>query len=170
MKNNNIKFLTIVALLLVIIFLLVFKNKDNAVNERVTETPVIDYSVNNKNTNHNTSNNNNEDIDELTAEDVVVDYLKKNGVLPDYYITKGEARKKGWVASEGNLCDVLPGRAIGGDVFSNREKKLPNKKSRKWYEADLNYDCGRRNADRVVFSSDGLIYVTKDHYSTFEEK
>ena len=170
MKNNNIKFLTIVALLLVIIFLLVFKNKDNVVNERVTETPAIDYSVNNKNTNQNTRNHNNKDIDDLTAEDVVVDYLKKNGVLPDYYITKGEARKKGWVASEGNLCDVLPGRAIGGDIFSNREKRLPNKKNRKWYEADLNYDCGRRNADRVVFSSDGLIYVTKDHYNTFEEK
>ena len=165
MKNNNIKFLIIVALLLVIIFLLIFKNKDNTVNDRVS---TIDYSANTKNTSQNI--NTNKDVDELTSEEVVVGYLKKNGVLPDYYITKAEARKKGWVASEGNLCDVLPGKAIGGDVFTNREKKLPNKKSRKWYEADLNYDCGRRNADRVVFSSDGLIYVTKDHYNTFEEK
>lgn len=109
-------------------------------------------------------------IDVLTAEDVVVTYLKKNAKLPAYYISKKEAHAKGWIASKGNLCDVLPGRAIGGDIFSNREKKLPIKKDRLWFEADLNYKCGNRNADRIVFSNDGLIYVTYNHYSTFEKK
>lgn len=69
------------------------------------------------------------DIDELTLESVVVPYVKKHGRLPVYYITKNEARKQGWVASEGNLCEVLPGRAIGGDVFTNRQKLLPVKKA-----------------------------------------
>ena len=112
---------------------------------------------------------NNQSIDALTEEKIVTDYLKENGELPDYYITKKEAQREGWVAKEGNLCDVLPGRAIGGDIFTNREKTLPVKKGRIWYEADINYDCGRRNARRIVYSSDGLIFVTHDHYKNFEE-
>lgn len=109
-------------------------------------------------------------IDELTKEHVVVPYVKRHGKLPDYYITKKEARNKGWIAADGNLCDVLPGRAIGGDVFGNREGNLPARSGRTWYEADLNYNCGRRNADRLLFSSDGLVFVTYDHYKTFEKK
>lgn len=110
------------------------------------------------------------DIDHLTSEEVVVAYLKKHQKLPDYYITKAKARKQGWVASKGNLCDVLPGQAIGGDHFQNRERKLPNKSGRKWFEADLNYMCNNRNADRVVFSNDGLIFVTFDHYKSFHKR
>lgn len=110
------------------------------------------------------------DIEELTNETVVVNYLKKHQELPVYYITKNEARKKGWDAHKGNLCDVLPGKAIGGDKFGNREGKLPNQKGRQYYEADLNYNCGNRNADRLVFSNDGLIYITKDHYKTFQKQ
>ena len=94
---------------------------------------------------------NGRNIDTLTEEKKVTDYLKENGELPDYYITKKEAQKKGWVAKEGNLCEVLPGRAIGGDIFTNREKTLPVKNGRIWYEADINYDCGRRNAQRIVY-------------------
>ncbi|MGJ7030388.1 ribonuclease domain-containing protein [Niabella hirudinis] len=109
-------------------------------------------------------------VEALTKETIVVPYLKKNGRLPAYYITKQEARQKGWIAAQGNLCEVLPGRAIGGDFFSNREKTLPVKSGRKWYEADINYHCGHRNADRLLFSNDGLVFVTKDHYRSFEEK
>lgn len=109
-------------------------------------------------------------IDKLTSEEVVVPYVKKHQKLPDYYITKNEARKQGWIAAEGNLCKVLPCKAIGGDVFSNREGLLPSSGDRKWYEADLNYKCGRRNADRLLYSNDGLIYVTHDHYKTFEKQ
>lgn len=112
----------------------------------------------------------NQTIDELTDESVVVDFVRKNGRLPGYYITKKEARNRGWVASEGNLCDVLPGRAIGGDIFTNRERNLPTQKGRIYYEADLNYNCGRRNADRLIFSTDGLIFITHDHYKTFEKQ
>ncbi len=109
-------------------------------------------------------------IDSLTREEVVVPYVKKHQRLPAYYIKKSEARDRGWEAVAGNLCDVLPGRAIGGDAFSNREGSLPSADKRKWFEADLNYTCGRRNADRLLYSSDGLIYVTHDHYKTFQQK
>ena len=109
-------------------------------------------------------------IDELTKENVLVPFVKANGKLPVYYITKNEARDKGWDAARGNLCDVLPGRAIGGDAFFNREGSLPKSANRRWFEADLNYNCGRRNADRLLFSNDGLVYVTYDHYKTFKQR
>jgi hypothetical protein len=107
-------------------------------------------------------------MEELTAEDIVVNYVHKHGKLPDYYLTKNEARKQGWNASKHNLCDVLPGRAIGGDRFYNREKQLPDMKGRQYFEADLNYHCEEgRGAERIIFSNDGLIFVTRDHYKTF---
>src|SRR5690625_2485627 len=106
----------------------------------------------------------------LTDEKIVITYLKKHQRLPDYYITKGEARKLGWVARDGNLCEVLPGKAIGGDRFGNREGKLPKKSGRQYFEADLNYNCGRRNTDRVVYSNDGIINHTKDHYKNIQKQ
>lgn len=111
---------------------------------------------------------NSSEIDRLTNEELVINYVKKNGRLPDYYITKTEARNQGWVPSKGNLCDVLPGRAIGGDKFSNREKTLP--KGEQYYEADVNYNCGKRNADRIVFTKKGDVWLTHDHYKSFDKQ
>ena len=133
------------------------KNQDHFEKEK------SDFSTKN---NNNSSNQ----IDELTNDEIVVKYLKEHGELPDYYITKSEAKSLGWVPSKGNLCEVAPGRAIGGDIWTNRQKSLPTKSGRKYFEADLNYHCGNRNADRVVFSNDGLVFVTFDHYRSFEEK
>lgn len=106
-------------------------------------------------------------IDQLTQQKRVVSYLQQHQRLPDYYITKKQAREQGWDARNGNLCSVLPGKAIGGDRFSNREGQLPTARSRVWREADINYQCGRRGADRLLYSSDGLIFVTRDHYKNF---
>lgn len=97
----------------------------------------------------------------------LVPYLKKNGHLPPVFITKKEARDAGWIASEGNLHEVLPGRIIGGDSFGNREKRLPAGKNKRYTECDLHYEGGFRTEDRLVFSSDGFYYVTLDHYESF---
>lgn len=110
----------------------------------------------------------NSDIESLTEEQKVVDYVKANHKLPDYYITKSEAKQNGWVASKGNLCNALPGKAIGGDNFSNREKTLP--KGDQYYEADVNYNCGNRGADRIVFTKNGDVWLTKDHYKSFDKQ
>lgn len=107
-------------------------------------------------------------IEELTNENTVINYVKKNHKLPDYYITKNEAKKLGWNPSQGNLCEILPGRAIGGDYFGNREGKLP--KDEKYFEADVNYNCGNRNSDRIIFTKNGEVYLTKDHYKSFDKK
>jgi hypothetical protein len=87
--------------------------------------------------------------------------------LPDNYITKKEARALGW---EGGTPErYLEGSAIGGDSFGNREGLLPKKNGRKWYECDINYEGGYRGAERILFSNDGLIYYTDDHYESFEQ-
>lgn len=107
-------------------------------------------------------------IDLLTAEKTVITYVKQNHKLPDYYMTKNEARNQGWNPSKGNLCEVLPGRAIGGDHFGNREGGLP--KGDQYFEADVNYSCGNRNADRIIFTKNGDVYLTKNHYKSFEKQ
>jgi len=131
--------------------------------------PNSEVISNNKKPESGAENSFNENsIDHLTNETIVINYVKAHQKLPDYYITKNEAKKQGWNPSQGNLCEVLPGKAIGGDHFSNREKQLP--KGPQYYEADINYNCGRRNADRIVFTKNGDVYLTKNHYKTFEKQ
>ncbi|MEG2381619.1 MAG: ribonuclease domain-containing protein [Oscillospiraceae bacterium] len=96
-------------------------------------------------------------------------YLKHIGNLPDYYIPIAKAHHLGWVASKGNLSTVARNKMIFGGIFNNKENKLPQKIGRIWYEADINYIGGYRNNDRILFSNDGLIFVTYDHYETFAE-
>lgn len=102
-----------------------------------------------------------------TSKDEVAAYIYRFGRLPRNFITKKEALALGWDAKGGNLWQVTDKKSIGGDHFSNREKKLPEASGRKWFECDIGYDGGRRGAQRIVFSSDGLIYYTPDHYENF---
>lgn len=103
-----------------------------------------------------------------TSKDEVAAYLNEYGHLPSNFITKKEARSLGWVSSEGNLWEVAPGMSIGGDYFGNYEGNLPEAKGRDYYECDIDTDGSYRGAKRIVFSNDGLIYYTEDHYETFE--
>lgn len=96
-------------------------------------------------------------------------FIMHTGSLPDNYITYNEAKSHGWIPKFGNLDEVLPGKSIGGDIFSNNEGKLPQKYDRIWYEADFDYISGYRNNSRILYSNDGLIFVTYDHYQTFYE-
>ena len=102
-----------------------------------------------------------------TAPDEVALYLYAFCDLPDNFLTKADARALGWHAGDGNLWDVAPGMSIGGDRFGNREGLLPDARGRQYYECDVNYLGGYRGGERIVFSSDGLIYYTGDHYNTF---
>lgn len=99
----------------------------------------------------------------------VAEYIHTYGRLPENFITKNDARDLGWVSSEGNLWDVAYGMSIGGDKFGNREGLLPDAKGRTWYECDVNYSGGFRGGERIVFSNDGLIYYTDDHYESFTQ-
>lgn len=99
--------------------------------------------------------------------DEVALYLHAFGDLPGNYITKNDAQKLGWVSSKGNLWDVAYGYVIGGDRFGNREGLLPDAEGRNWYECDVNYFGGFRGSERLLFSTDGLIYYTNDHYVSY---
>ena len=104
-----------------------------------------------------------------TDKESVALYIHTYGHLPDNFITKADAQKLGWDSGAGNLRKVAPGKSIGGDKFGNYEGQLPKEKKRKYYECDIDYGGGKRNAKRIVFSNDGLIFYTEDHYKTFEQ-
>lgn len=103
-----------------------------------------------------------------TSKEEVAAYIYEFGHLPDNFITKKEAKSLGWVSKEGNLAEVAPGMSIGGDYFGNYEGLLPEEDGRDYYECDIDSDGGYRGAKRIVFSNDGLIYYTEDHYESFE--
>lgn len=93
-------------------------------------------------------------------------YLHSYGCLPDNYITKDEARELGWEG--GSVETVAPGKAIGGDKFGNREGLLPEAEGRQYYECDVDTKGeDSRGVHRLVYSNDGLIYYTDDHYESF---
>ena len=100
-----------------------------------------------------------------SKEDVAL-YLHVYNKLPSNYVTKTEARKAGW--DGGSLEPYFPNGCIGGDTFGNREGLLPSAKGRKYYECDID-TMGKksRGQKRIVFSNDGLIYYTDDHYESF---
>lgn len=102
------------------------------------------------------------------AKDEVALYINTYGRLPGNYITKAQAAKLGFDNRQTTLDQVAPGQSIGGDRFGNYEGLLPAVPGRTWRECDIDYRGGTRGAKRIVFSSDGLIYYTADHYKTFE--
>lgn len=107
-----------------------------------------------------------EDGSYTSKEDVAL-YIHTYGHLPDNFITKKEARSLGWEG--GSLEPYAPGKCIGGDRFGNYEGLLPEKKGRTFTECDID-TLGKksRGAKRIIFTNDGLIYYTEDHYESFE--
>lgn len=101
-----------------------------------------------------------------TKEDVAL-YIHTYGCLHQNFMTKDEARDLGWEG--GGLEDYAEGMCIGGDRFGNYEGLLPDADGRKWTECDIDtLGSDSRGAKRIVFSNDGLIYYTDDHYESFE--
>ena len=102
-----------------------------------------------------------------SAEDVALYLATYDGELPDNFITKNEARDLGWEG--GSVEKDAPGCAIGGDRFQNREEVLPVIEGVVYYECDIDTNgTSSRGTERIVFSNDGWIYYTPDHYETFE--
>ena len=111
-----------------------------------------------------------EAIDEdgsFTSKEEVALYIHTYGRLPDNFITKKEAQALGWPG--GSLEPYAPGKCIGGSRFGNYEGLLPEKDGRTYTECDIDtLGAESRGAKRIVFSNDGLIYYTGDHYESFE--
>ena len=102
-----------------------------------------------------------------TTKEDVARYIHTYGHLPDNFITKKQAQALGWEG--GSLEPYAPGKCIGGSRFGNYEGTLPEKDGRTYTECDIDtLGASKRGAKRIVFSNDGLIYYTEDHYETFE--
>ena len=102
-----------------------------------------------------------------SSKDDVAQYIYIYGHLPSNFITKKEAEKLGWQG--GSLEPYAPGKSIGGSHFGNYEGLLPEKEGRTYTECDIDtLGADKRGAKRIVFSNDGLIYYTEDHYESFE--
>lgn len=100
----------------------------------------------------------------------IADWLFSHDMqLPDNFITKKQAQALGWDSRNNYVSDIAPGKSIGGDYFGNYEGILPVGKGISYHEADCYYTKGRRNACRVIYSSDGRVWYTEDHYSSFTE-
>lgn len=102
-----------------------------------------------------------------SSKEEVAKYIHLYGHLPSNYITKKEAEQLGWTG--GSLEPYAPGKCIGGSRFGNYEGLLPKKDGRFYTECDIDtLGASKRGAKRIVFSNDGLVYYTEDHYESFE--
>lgn len=104
-----------------------------------------------------------------TSRDEVALYLHTYGKLPKNFISKKDAEEQGFRFGEGDFGEAFPGMSVGGSRFGNYEGQLPEKAGRRYYECDIDYQGGRRNAKRLVYSNDGLIFYTDDHYKSFTQ-
>lgn len=95
-------------------------------------------------------------------------WVARFGELPGYYISKADIEALDWKPGK-SPRKYAPDKMIFGGVYENENGHLPQVPGRIWYEADINYYEGKRNMHRILFSNDGLIFVTYDHYKTFYE-
>jgi len=176
-KINNLN--KILVLSLTIFLLITFVGCKSTETESPVDTPVASISAENSEMNEIQKNQeSNEATSSIeikvekglsySSKDEVAAYIYKFNELPPNYITKKEAQDLGWDNSKGNLWEVSDKKSIGGDRFYNREGLLPEIDNRQYYECDINYYGGYRGAERIVYSNDGLIFYTDDHYESFE--
>jgi hypothetical protein len=103
------------------------------------------------------------------SKDDVALYIQTYGRLPSNFITKDAAKDLGWSGNGNDPVEkYAPGKVIGGDRFGNYEGLLPKKSGRTYTECDIDTKGTVRGVKRIVFSNDGLIYYTGDHYEHFE--
>ena len=159
MKKRN-KLIALFVILLAAVLLLITapetaKREENTAAPAATETPVSKITK--------------EEPGPLDEAQRIADYIFEHGELPDNFLTKKEAQALGWQNGYRYVSDAAPGMSIGGDYFGNYEKQLPVVKGRKYYEADCFYQGGPRNEYRIIYSNDGHVWYTEDHYNTFTE-
>ena len=95
-------------------------------------------------------------------------WIKNYNELPQYYISNEDIAALGWKRGK-SPAKYAPNKMLTGGIYKNGNKHLPDAVGRIWHEADINYYEGRRNGHRLLWSNDGLVFVTYDHYATFHE-
>ena len=95
-------------------------------------------------------------------------WLKHFGFLPSNYVGESALKEQGWERGK-SPAKYAPGKMLTMGIYENENRHLPSVPGRIWYEADINYYEGKRNGHRILWSNDGLLFVTYDHYTTFFE-
>ena len=170
MKNKFTKIIIPIVVFLILLAAMLMSKPDTPqplVNQMLAEQQVQEHQTVQP-TNSQPATVTVEEDKHYSSKDEVAAYIHQFHHLPDNYITKTKAKKLGWEQTEGNLWDVLPGMSIGGGPFNNYDGKLPEEAGREYKECDIDYNGGKRGRKRIVYSNDGLIFYTGDHYETFE--
>lgn len=99
----------------------------------------------------------------------LIESLRSTGSLPSNFVTKAQAASAGWKPGKA-LNNSIPGGQLGGDVFQDPASiGLPVAPGRTWYEADIGLSSSisraKQPGTRLLYSNDGLAFVTPDHYS-----
>ena len=139
---------------------------DDSYQSTIIDESWDDYEITTNEIGYDPNNAYLEEDGYYTSEEDVATYIIEYGTLPDNFITKKEARSLGWTG--GGLDDYAEGCSIGGDYFGNHEGLLPEVEGRTYYECDIDtMNAKKRGAKRIVYSNDGQIYYTEDHYESF---
>ena len=157
--KKNKKWLICLFLVLIFAIIAAFLQTESGSGDNVSSSSAVSQT--------GSANVSIEEGQSYSTKDEVAAYIHEFSKLPPNYITKEEAQTLGWDSSQGNLWEVTDKKSIGGDRFSNREGSLPKAYGRQYYECDINYNGGYRGAERLVYSDDGLVFYTSDHYETF---
>ncbi|RPA60574.1 ribonuclease [Aerococcus agrisoli] len=152
-----------------------FTNPDQATSQSSQQVSSSQTTVSSASGQSETSNSTSTNSSDVVVEEgqaysspeEVAAYIDQYDELPVNYITKDEAEELGWVSNQGNLWEVTDQMSIGGDYFGNYEEVLPT--DDEYREADVNYEGGFRGSERLIYSDDGDIYYTDDHYESFEQ-
>ncbi len=140
--------------------------EDDSYQSTVINESWDDYEITTNEIGYDPNNAYLEEDGYYTSEEDVATYIIEYGTLPDNFITKKEARSLGW--SGGGLDDYAEDCSIGGDYFGNYEGLLPEVEGRTYYECDIDtMNAKKRGAKRIIYSNDGQIYYTDDHYESF---
>lgn len=143
-------------------------NAETGTYSSIAETTTDNVSTNQQDTKKQIDETDNylDKNDSYTSKEDVTNYLIQYGKLPNNFITKKEAKKLGWTG--GSLEPYAPGKCIGGDYFGNYEEVLPVISGRTYHECDIDtLNASSRGAKRIIYSNDGQIYYTTDHYKSF---
>lgn len=146
-------------LIFLVSYIFVGCQQSNSNNENINSAPTMQNTIDYIQVDENGT---------YTSKEEVAAYIHKYKKLPSNYISKPDAYELGWEPSEGNLHDVAPEKSIGGNFTTKIYSKVIKKDGQVFYECDINYTGGARGAERLVYSNDGVIYYTPDHYETFE--
>jgi guanyl-specific ribonuclease Sa len=166
MKNKKFNILVLILAILIIFTGCVSNNSDI---DTESNPPIAEDQQNQQEQQEQQTETAIDDNGIYTDPYLVAEYIHTYNKLPANYLTKNEAKELGWESDKGNLWEVTDEMSIGGDKFGNREGLLPKKDGRIYYECDVNYEGGYRGTERIVFSNDGLIFYTDDHYESFTQ-